>query len=109
MEFSFILVDRAGVCLSEWTTIAGYGAIDLTCIVFTLSFTRPEVLGIDTLMTVDYFSGNVTQIKVQDQEFKVIKHIYSSLVLFGRGIHIFLVQDKDGNSHILKDAWLLAN
>ena len=60
-------------------------------------------------MTIDYFSGNVTQIKVQDQEFKVIKHIYSSLVLFGHGTHIFLVQDKDGNSHILKDAWLLAN
>jgi len=108
-EFSFILVDRAGVCLSEWTTIAGYGAIDLARIVFALSFARPEVLGIDTSMTIDYFSGNVTQIKVQDQEFKVIKHIYSSLVLFGRGTHIFLVQDKDGNSHILKDAWLLAN
>ena len=103
------MVDRAGVCLSEWTTIAGYGAIDLACIVFALSFARLEVLGIDTSMTIDYFSGNVTQIKVQDQEFKVIKHIYSSLILFGRGTHIFLVQDKDGNSHILKDAWLLAN
>ncbi|KAF8814444.1 hypothetical protein BYT27DRAFT_7219833 [Phlegmacium glaucopus] len=60
-------------------------------------------------MTVDSFSGNVSEIRVQDQEFNVIKHIYASLVLFGRSTHIFLVQDKDGNSHILKDAWLLAN
>ncbi|KIJ92732.1 hypothetical protein K443DRAFT_66886, partial [Laccaria amethystina LaAM-08-1] len=60
-------------------------------------------------MTVDFFSGNVSKIRVQDQEFNVIKHIYSSLVLFGCGTHIFLVQDKDGKSHILKDAWLLAN
>ena len=60
-------------------------------------------------MTVDLLSGNVTQIKVKDQEFKVIKHIHSSLILFGRGTHVFLVQDKDGKSHILKDAWLLAD
>jgi hypothetical protein len=108
-EFSFVLVDRAGVCLTNWTGIAGYGAINLSRIVFALSYAHPEVLGIDTSMTVNFFSGNVSKIRVQDQEFNVIKHIYSSLVLFGRGTHIFLVQDKDGNSHILKDAWLLAN
>jgi hypothetical protein len=108
-EFSFVLVDRVGVCLNDWTGIAGYGAVDLARIVFALSYARPEVLGIDTSMTVDFFSGNVSKIRVQDQEFNVIKHIYSSLVLFGRGTHIFLVQDKDGKSHILKDAWLLAN
>ena len=60
-------------------------------------------------MTVDFFSGNVSKIKVEMQEFKVIKHVYSSLILFGRGTHTFLVQDKDGKSHIPKDAWLLAN
>ena len=60
-------------------------------------------------MTVNPLSGNVFKIRVKDQEFNVIKHIYASLVLFGRGTHIFLVQDRDGNSHILKDAWLLAN
>ncbi|EDR08797.1 uncharacterized protein LACBIDRAFT_296227 [Laccaria bicolor S238N-H82] len=60
-------------------------------------------------MTVDFFSGNVSKIRVQDQEFSVIKHIYSSTTLFGRGTHTFLVRDKDGNSHILKDAWLIAN
>jgi hypothetical protein len=109
MEFSFVLVDRAGVCLTFWTGIAGYAAIDLTRIVFALSYACPEVLSIDISMMVDFFSGNVSKISVQDQEFNVIKHIYSSLILFGHGTHIFLVQDKVGNSHILKDAWLLAN
>ena len=60
-------------------------------------------------MTVDILSGNVSKIRVEAQEFKVIKHVYSSLVLFGRGTHIFLVQDEDGKYHILKDAWLLTN
>ncbi|KAF8147193.1 hypothetical protein B0H34DRAFT_666850 [Crassisporium funariophilum] len=60
-------------------------------------------------MTVDFYSGNVSKIKVQDQEFDVVKHIYSSLILFGRGTHVFLVRDKAGGFHILKDAWILAD
>ena len=58
---------------------------------------------------VDILSGNVSKIRVKAQEFKVIKHIYSSLILFGHGTHFFLVQDEDGKYHILKDAWLLTN
>ena len=108
-EFCFMLVDRAGVCLTSWALIAGYEAINLTCIVFGLSYASPKFLGIDTSMTVDLFSGNVTKIKVEDQEFNVVKHIYSSLILFGRGTHVFLVEDKDEKFHILKDAWLLAD
>jgi hypothetical protein len=108
-EFCFMLVDRAGVCLTSWALISGYDAISLIRIVFGLSYASPKFLGIDTSMTVDFFSGNVTKIKVEDQEFNVIKHVYSSLILFGRGTHVFLVQDKDGKFHILKDAWLLAD
>jgi hypothetical protein len=107
-EFSFTLVDRAGSCRTDWVPISGYDALNLARIVFALSYAKPKFLGIDTSMTVD-LSGNVTKIKVKDQEFNVIKHIYSSLILFGRGTHVFLVQDKDGKSHILKDAWLLAD
>ena len=108
-EFCFTLVDRAGVCLTSWALISGYEAISLARIVFGLSYASPKFLGIDTSMTVDFFSGNVIKIKVEDQEFNVIKHIYSSLILFGSGTHVFLVQDKDGKFHILKDAWLLAH
>jgi hypothetical protein len=108
-EFCFTLIDRAGVCLTSWAVIAGYEAISLIRIVFGLSYASPKSLGVDTSMTVDVFSGNVTKIKVEDQEFNVVKHIYSSLILFGRGTHVFLVQDKEKNFHILKDAWLLAD
>jgi hypothetical protein len=108
-EFCFMLVDRAGVCLTNWALIAGYEAISLVRIVFGLSYARPKFLGMDTSMTVDLFSGNVTKIEVENQEFSVIKHIYSSLILFGRGTHVFLVKDKEGKHHILKDAWLLAD
>ncbi|KJA20813.1 hypothetical protein HYPSUDRAFT_141584 [Hypholoma sublateritium FD-334 SS-4] len=58
-------------------------------------------------MTVDLLSGNVTHILVEKKTFTVIKHIHASLILFGRGTHVFLVRDQDGNHHILKDAWLL--
>ena len=60
-------------------------------------------------MTLDPISSNIIKVKVQDQEFDVVKHIHSSLIIFGCGTHIFLVQAKDGTYHILKDAWLLAN
>ena len=49
------------------------------------------------------------KIKVQDQEFNVVKHIHSSLIIFGCSTHVFLVQAKDGTYHILKNAWLLIN
>jgi len=86
-----------------------YEATILARIVYGLAYAKPEFLGVDTSMTVDFLSGNVTKIKVKDQEFQVIKHIHSSLLLFGHGTHVFIVQDKDKKFHILKDAWLLAD
>ena len=38
-----------------------------------------------------------------------MKHINSSLIIFGCGTHVFLIQAKDGTYHILKDAWLLTD
>ncbi|KJA19574.1 hypothetical protein HYPSUDRAFT_69143 [Hypholoma sublateritium FD-334 SS-4] len=60
-------------------------------------------------MMVDLVSGNVTNIRVKDQDFEVVKHIHASLILFGIGTHVFVVCDKDGKHHILKDAWLLVD
>ena len=91
LEFCFLLVDRSGVCETEWKRCTGYDGISFARIIFALSYAKPELLGIDTSMTMDLPSGNVTKIKVQDQEFHVVKHIHSSLVLFGRGTHVFLV------------------
>jgi hypothetical protein len=109
LVFCFLLVDRSGVCSTDWKECAGYDGISLARIIFALSYAKPELLGIDTSMTIDLLSGNIIKIKVQDQEFHVVKHIHSSLVLFGRGTHVFLVRAKDGRFHILKDAWLLVD
>jgi hypothetical protein len=109
LEFCFLLVDRSGVCITDWSQFSGYDGISLARIIFALSYAKPELLGIDTSMTMDLISGNVTNVKVQNQEFRVVKHIHSSLILFGRGTHVFLVQAEDGGFHILKDAWLLVD
>jgi hypothetical protein len=109
VEYCFMMVDRAGVCLTGWTNIAGYEGLNLARIIFALSYARPELLSIDPSMTIDLFSSDVTKIRVRNQEFKVIKHIYSSLVLISHGTHVFLVQDKNGKFHILKDTWLIAS
>ena len=109
LEFCFLLVNQSGVCVTGWKSCSGYEGISLACIIFALSYAKPELLGIDTSMTIDILSGSVTKIKVQDQEFHVMKHIHSSLILFGHGTHVFLVQTKDGRFHTLKDAWLLVN
>lgn len=107
VEYCFMLVNHAGIWLTGWTNISGYEGITLAHIIFALSYAKPELLSIDTSMTTDLFSGDINKIQVHNQEFKVIKHIYSPLVLVGCGMHVFLVQDKDRRSHILKDAWLL--
>lgn len=106
-EFCVILVDRAGVCQTSWMNLWGYEAVGLCRVVYALAFASPEVIGVDTTMTVDPVSGDVTQIQVDGQQFQVIKEIYSSLVIFGRGTRVFLVKDSWDNYHILKDAWIL--
>ncbi|KJA18805.1 hypothetical protein HYPSUDRAFT_119793, partial [Hypholoma sublateritium FD-334 SS-4] len=58
-------------------------------------------------MTIDRFTGNVLKIRVKDQEFNVVKHIYSPLILFGRGTHVFIVKDHQGSVYVLKDSWIL--
>lgn len=109
LEFCFLLIDRSGVCGTPWTECNSYGGISVARIIFALSYAKPELLGVDTSMEIDLVSGNVTKIMVQDMQFTVVKHIYSSLVLVGRGTHVFIVQAEDGTYHILKDAWLLVD
>lgn len=106
-EFSFLLIDRAGLCLTEWCRGVEYYGIGLARIIFALAYASPEVLGVDTSMTIDPLSGSVTKIRVKGQEFEVVKLLHSSLTLFSRGTHVFLVKDQHGEHHILKDAWIL--
>lgn len=105
--FCFYLIDHSGVCLTQFRRGCGYDGVHLARTIFAMYYVKPEVLGIDTTMTRDLLTGDVTHIKVDNRVFTVVKHIYASLVLFGRGTHVFLVQDTAGTHYILKDAWLL--
>ena len=107
LDYSFLLIDRSGVCVTLWQPCSGYDGINFARIIFALCYGAPELVGVDTTMDVDLLTGNVTHILVNNQRFTVVKHIYASLVLFGRGTHVFLVRDENGQHHILKDAWLL--
>lgn len=109
LSFCFFLIDRSGVCISDWLPCIGYNCVVLARIVFALIYAKPETLGFDTSMTIDMLTGNVTKIRVDKKEYEVIRHIYASLILFGRGTHVFLVRDEEGQCHILKDAWLLTD
>lgn len=107
IEYCFVYVDRSGTCISQWESIEGYGGARLAKIIFGLTYAMPEVLGFDPTMTIDRFTGNVLKIRVKDQEFTVVKHIYSPLILFGRGTHVFIVKDDKGSVYVLKDSWIL--
>ena len=51
LEFCFLLVDQSGVCITNWTGCTGYNGISLAHIIFALSYAKPELLSIDTSMT----------------------------------------------------------
>ncbi len=109
LSFCFFMIDRAGVCTSDWQSCMGYNCVALARIIFALSYAKPELLGVDTSMTIDMLTGNVTKIRVKNKEYEVVRHIYASIILFGRGTHVFLVRDETGKCQILKDAWLLTD
>ena len=54
-EFCFVLVDRAGVCRTNWAPISGYDALNLACIVFALAYTKPKFLGVNTLVPTTFY------------------------------------------------------
>lgn len=107
VEYCFLLIDRSGACITEWNEISGFGGVQLARIVYALSYATPDVLGVDPSMTIDPISGDVKFIKVSKTDYRVVKHIHSAIVLFGRGTHVFIVKGPDGRLQILKDAWVL--
>jgi hypothetical protein len=109
LQFFVVLVDRAGVQYTDSHRIAGFNGLDFGRILFGLAYAHPEVIGVDTKMTIDRLSGKVTSIIVDNQAFDIIVQIHSSPILFGRGTRVFIVRDANGALHILKDSWILAS
>lgn len=93
----------------EWSGISGFGGIKLARIIYGLSYGKPEVLSIDPTMTIDIVSSVVTSIQADGIDYRVVKHIHSSLILFHRGTHVFIVEGPDTHLQILKDLWVLAD
>ncbi len=107
VEYCLLLIDRSGACITDWTEISGFGGVQLARIVYALSYAKPGVLGIDPSMTLDPISGDVVRIKAGEEEYRVVKHIHSAIILFGRGTHVFIVEAPDRRLLILKDSWVL--
>ncbi len=102
----YSLIDLAHA-ITDWTEISGFGGVQLARIVYALSYAKPEVLGIDPSMTIDPISGDVLSVKAGTEDYRIVKHIHSAIILFGRGTHVFIVEAPDGRLVVLKDSWVL--
>lgn len=108
MKFSFVLIDRTSAIRTRPRYIRDYGALALARIVFALTFGSDRLLGADTQITIDRFTGKPQSVVVDNHKFTIITEIFASPFLFGRGTRVYIVKDNNGNFHILKDSWILA-
>lgn len=119
LQFSFALVDRAGVTYTPPTLISSYAIFTFLRIVFAFCFAKPETVGWDSSMTIDPETYEVTSIAVTSSEndeptpnittrtFDIVKLIHSSPILYGRGTRVWIVKDQQGHFYVLKDSWIL--
>ncbi|KJA13142.1 hypothetical protein HYPSUDRAFT_149871 [Hypholoma sublateritium FD-334 SS-4] len=61
----------------------------------------------DPNVEVDHITGAPLRVSVDDKWFTIIKAVHISPVLCSRGTRVYVVQDKDGQYHMLKDSWVL--
>ncbi|KAF9473244.1 hypothetical protein BDN70DRAFT_789678, partial [Pholiota conissans] len=59
-------------------------------------------------VTIDRFTGDPQSVVVDGQEFTIITEVFISPYLFGRGTRVYVVRDRHGLFHILKDSWILS-
>jgi hypothetical protein len=108
MKFFLTLIDRAGAVSTKPCHIRGFNAMTLARILYAFTFGSDELLGMDTRVTIDRFTGNPLSVLIEEQHFKIITEIHVSPFLFGRGTRVYIVKDKHGHFHILKDSWILS-
>lgn len=108
MKFFLTLIDRAGAVSTKPCHIRGFNAMTLARILYAFTFGSNELLGMDTRVTIDCFTGNPLSVLIDTQRFKIITEIHASPFLFGRGTRVYIVEDKHGHFHILKDSWILS-
>lgn len=109
MQFSVIVVDRAGAICTEPQPIGSYGAIHFSRVVYALTFGDSQLLGADPKVIINPLTGDPQVVMVDGQQFTIITKISASPHLFGRGTRVYIVKDQRGRFHILKDSWILAS
>lgn len=109
MRYIFVLIDRVGVACTTPAVINGVSAASLARILFAFAFADDWVLGADIRVTIDRFTGNPMSVLVGNEEFTIITEIYVSPYVFGRGTRVYIVEDRYGRHHILKDSWILSS
>jgi hypothetical protein len=77
----------------------------LLSILAYLMFGSPEDIRIDPHFEMNPSTGQVIAIECEKCRFEVVKHIYSSRSLFGRGTQVWIVVYK-GVKYIMKDYWV---
>ncbi len=107
LSFFCVYIDRVGASSTAPLNFKGIGARDLARIIFALAYGPDELLGHDTAVTIDRFSGNPLSVVVAGHTFTFVTEIFNSPYLFSRVTRVFIVKDENGGHHILKDSWML--
>jgi hypothetical protein len=105
--FSLIITDREGqIIMSELPLLRGRGnALIFMKILISLMYGGDKDVGLDTTM-IRGPDARVCKIYVNNDEYRVVKKIYASQFLIGRGTVVWIVIKNDGPCCILKDSWI---
>ncbi len=106
MRYFLVLIDRGGAVATHPCEIKGFDAHLLARIIYAFVFGSNTLLGMDPNVEIDHVTGAALRVSVNNQWFNVIKAIHISPVLCSRGTRVYMVQDKDGHYHMLKDSWV---
>lgn len=115
IHYTFVIVDRSGRTYTAESNLNGFGALAFLRVIYAFCFGGLETMGWDTSMIIKPGTNELLAICVTAQEgghsvtrqFRVIKLIHSSPILYGRGTRVWLVQDEDGVPYVLKDSWII--
>lgn len=109
MSFFCCIIDRVSAACTIPLPLMGYGGRILARVVYTMAFGDDTLLGHDSAITIDRLTGDPVSVVIEHQTFTFVTDIFSSPYLFGRGTHVFIVQDKYYKYYILKDSWILVS
>lgn len=106
MRYFLVLIDRGGAVATQPCYIKGFDAHLLARIIYGFAFGSNALLGMDPNVEIDPATGDALRVSVDKQWFTIVKAIHITPVLCSRGTRAYMVQDKNGHYHMLKDSWV---